>query len=221
MAGPSDQPWGSENPFAPPQPGPTPGPDAARSSAEEIRRRHLGHEHYIQAIGLWGVISGLISILGGLFLLFVSPEDYALLMHSFGMPIRERAGGDLGLAGSIWLGWGIVHWVAGLGLQRYNRAARILMIAGCLASLGGIAYGAVARPAGRDPGAFLTMLAVALFLHVLLARKARMIFSREYREIIEQTPDIEPKSGCLLILFGILICSGLDVAARVFGIGMR
>ena len=212
----SFRPDDDDNPFAPPQ---TLIGDRSLSSdveidteAEQIRRYHLSHEASIKSVGLLCYLAamfGLLFTFGGVLSATgvikgnpppnSSPEMYQL---------------------TIWLGtavWAMVTAVSisqGYGLRSLQAWARwITMVLSVLSLLFGLLMGLVllAFLGGNSAMAILIVMMVGAAIVVysfclLVAPKSNMVFSGEYRQIIEKTPEIVCRSSLIVkILIGLVM----------------
>ena len=107
--------------------------------------------------------------------------------------------------GALYGGLGLLQGFVAVGLRRLRNWARIVAIVFSV-------IGLIAVPIGT--------LISAYFLYLLVSEKGRIVFSDEYKRVIEQTPHIVYKTSVvvwiLLILLIALISFGL-VAAVVTG----
>ncbi len=166
------------NPYAPTaHPSPTAG---MQSGPEPIRQHHLPHEASIKAIGTLYLIPGiLLLLLGGItlvtivgaFALGTAPDD------DFGI-----------IAGviAIYAGLGGLQTFIGLGLRRLTRPARVFATIFS-------AFGLLLFPFGTLINAYI--------LYLLHSEKGKMVFSDEYKQIIELTPHLRYKSAFVIVLF--------------------
>ena len=80
----------------------------------------------------------------------------------------------------------ILHIVAGFGIRRLARWSRIpAVIAGCI--------GLLSFPIGTLLNGYV--------LFLLLSAKGSMVFSPEYKQVIEQTPNIKHKTSIFMWIF--------------------
>jgi hypothetical protein len=161
----------------------------ANSDVEAIRNEFLKHEASVKSIGL-------LYYLGAGFTFLIG------LGAALGGAARSDAGGAsvsffffaLG-AGQFWLG----H-----GLRKLKRWARIPT-----AILSGI--GLLAVPIGTLINGYI--------LYLIFSAKGKMVFSDEYREVMEQTPHIKYRTSLLVwILFALVLgFLAFVLIAAVFG----
>jgi hypothetical protein len=211
-----------DNPYAPPQ-APIGEVESAEVSsdmaeAEAIRRTYLSHEASIKSIGslhYLGVVFGIVGL--GMFVFSALPRN------------GEMAGGinSAPFIGAVVYLLVIVslNLVLGIGLTALKPWARwtevvltsILLLIYLL--LGTVGVVVVAKGRSVGPGEIGGMLVMSLLLSyilfLLLSKKGSMVFSHEYRSIIERTPHIKYKTswilkGCLIVL---VLVIGLSLIA--------
>ena len=182
---------------------------------EAIRRQYLTHEASVKSIGS-------LYILGG--------ASYLLATVVIGISSLNGAPGSwliavmMGASGSISLALGVgltslrswARWIAtaltaisfisiliGLGVAGFQ-LAMIGMVGPAGSPIVGVlvAYG-------------LFLLIVGYILYLLVSPKGSMVFSHEYREVMEATPHIKYKTSC--ILKGFLIFLVVVVLLAVLG----
>jgi hypothetical protein len=184
--------------------------DLARDEA--IRRAHLSHEASVQSIGGLHYLSVVFCALGFVLTLFriLTPSRQAA-------PARQ----GIGLIAVLvyYLAVTALNLAMGIGLTRLKPWARWTEVV--LTSLSlvyfivvGVWLGSTAAAPAGSAGFLAVILAVMMIipgyiLYLLLSPKGAVVFSPEYREIIERTPHIKYKTswlvkGCL-ILFILLI----------------
>jgi hypothetical protein len=105
--------------------------------------------------------------------------------------------------GLLLLGLGFAQGFIGFGLNKLKSWARIS--AALFAGVGLLAF-----PIGTLINGYI--------LYLLLSAKGKMVFSDEYREIIEQTPEIKYKTSKVLwfFLFLLLGLIGLGIVVALF-----
>ncbi len=160
------------------------------SQDEQIRREHLSHEASIRSVGLLyylgaGLcVTGLLSAAAftALPLLLLgmeqasSPNTVVVITGAFDVVVLLFLLGIYGLFAALF-------FFTGRGLRRLQPWSRIA--SGIISTLGLLAI-----PLGTLINAYI--------LYLLLSRKATVIFSPEYSEIIARTPHIKYKTslGC-------------------------
>ncbi len=161
------------------------------TAAEAIRHQHLKHEASVRSIG---------------FLYYFGGAAF-LLMGAMRGVLATRWAGGVGAADVvtmvILLGLGAGQIVTATGLRRLRPWARIPT-----AIISGV--GLLAFPIGTLINAYI--------LYLVFSRKGRMVFSEEYRAVMEQTPQIKYKSSkWIWVLFGLLaLLCGLGGLAIYF-----
>ena len=171
----------------------------ASSAVEETRREYLKHEASVKSIGLLYYLGGAALLLLGMSTLITATRLGTRPSGS------EAAGALVGSALFLILGLGQI-WV-GTGLRRLKRWARVPT--GILSGLGLLGF-----PLGTLINGYI--------LYLVFSRKGRMVFSDEYRAVIEQTPHIKYRTsivvwillGLVLFLIGVGLLSVLFFARR-------
>jgi hypothetical protein len=160
--------------------------DAELADYEHIRQTHLKHEASIKSIGTLYVLGGFFGVLGGLGLIF-----------------QGVTGGGIGLIELliliVVLFVSVLQIVSAFGLRRLAPWARTT--SSVVAALGLLAV-----PIG-------TLISL-YFLYLLLSKKATMIFSEEYQDVLQATPHIKYKTSIVVWIF-LLLLLGLIVAVIV------
>lgn len=166
----------------------------ADNSSEAIRQEHIKHEASVKSVGFLYLFSAvLMFVFGG--------------MGVFVIGSAQSGGGGSGLG--VMLGLillvlaGVQVWV-GLGLRRLRTWARIP--AGILSGIGLLSF-----PLGTIINLYV--------LYLLFSRKGKMVFSPQYRRIIEETPHIQYKTSVVVWIFLalLLVLMGLAVIGAIFG----
>jgi len=206
------------NPYAAPEAdiGPAKPETFVSEEAEDIRRAHIQHEASIRAIGFLFLLGMCVLVIAGI----------AVIGAGFSGPIEGPEGEELPGAVMIALGVMILAFAGlyaamGIGLRRLTVWGRWLTV-GVLGLAVGLRLLIILNTAVTNPellaaeivAAAIGLLIPGYFLYLLLAQKANMIFSPEYRQIRAATPHIKPKSSiivwivlailALFILFAIL-----------------
>ncbi len=169
------------NPFQAPQSS-LGGGDFAGSHVEAIRRQHLAHEASVKSIGtlylLGGGLMTIISIVM-LVLLFGGPQ-----------PIRMGRGDPPQAVFLLVLALGVLQIATAVGLRSLRPWSRV--VSGILSAIGLIGF-----PLGT--------LISAYILYLLFSPKGTMVFSEEYKSVIEQTPHIVYKTSIIVWIFLFLL----------------
>jgi hypothetical protein len=160
---------------------------AATNAVEDIRKEHIKHEASVKSIGI-------LYYLGGAALTAVGLFGFA----GAGMGNVVGAGELLIFIFFLLLGVGQL-WV-GFGLRRLRKWARIPT--GILSGFGLLGF-----PLGTIINAYI--------LYLVFSQKGKMVFSDEYRAVIEQTPHIKYRTSIIVwIVLGLLL---LLIAFALFG----
>jgi hypothetical protein len=177
--------------------------------AEQIRRAHLVHEACIKAIGWLYYLPAIfvaLSLLAFVFSLATGLETGLQTEEEFGSGGRSVQ--ILGLVAFHAVVFALLSAV-GYGLYTFRRWARwtcvvltslvmLYMILGSvLKVIVGSAISAVILIAGFG-------ISVGI-MYLLLAAKARVVFSSEYREIVARTPHIRYKRSLFVLVVGLPI----------------
>jgi hypothetical protein len=172
--------------------------------AEFIRRKHLSHEASIQSFGFLYLLGAFFSIIYGSFLMIggaiALTQQNALAQQNVGT--LELA--ILAVIGFLVFAMGCLQGYAGWCMRKLNPAGKIpAIIVAC--------FGLLGIPIG-------TLISIYL-LYLLLSEKGRVVFSPEYRAVIEATPHVRYKTSIIawvaLILFILLV--GAAILAAVLG----
>jgi hypothetical protein len=182
----------SANPYAPTSHIGTAAPMA--SDVEAYRRRYLNHEASVKSIGTLYMLGAIIMVPMGLAIL--------AFLISGTRPNADPGGAVVvAVAGCLYAGLGLLQGFVAVGLRRLRNWARIVAVVFSV-------LGLIAIPIGT--------LISAYFLYLLVSEKGRIVFSDEYKHVIEQTPHIVYKTSVvvwiLLILLIALISFGLVAA---------
>ena len=159
---------------------------AATNAVEDIRKEHIKHEASVTSIGILYYLGGVAFTLVGIITFF-----------STGTP---SSGGEAIILFFIFLLLGTCQLWVGYGLRRLRKWARIPT--GILSGLGLLAF-----PIGTLINAYV--------LYLIFCQKGKMVFSDEYRAVIEQTPHIKYRTSIIVwIVLGLLL---LLIAFAIFG----
>jgi len=156
------------------------------SAVDGIRNKHLKHEASVKSVGL-------LYLLGGT----------ALFLIGIGTGVAYLARSELWAAipGFLLVGMGVGQFWVGLGLRRLKPWTRIPT--GILSGIGLIGF-----PIGTLINGYI--------LYLIFCKKGKMVFSDEYRDVIEQTPHIKYRTSIIVWIFlGLLI---LLVAVGLIGV---
>lgn len=173
----------STNPFASPLASETPR-YPVDSETEAIRRKYLSHEASVQSMGtlylIGGIFSAIYVVLGVVGLIGLIGEG-------------EIGSLELAIGGGFLLLFGALTWLqlwSALGLRKLD--PKIRMPATIVALFGLIGF-----PIGT--------LISCYFLWLLHSKKGKVVFSPEYREVIDQTPHIKYKTSIIVWVFLALV----------------
>jgi hypothetical protein len=207
------------NPYAAPEAA-LGGPDVGALStadlaeAEAVRRKHIAHETSIKAIGSLHMLGafGLLIALG--FLAFASLSrsgaGVAVLVYVLVMTALNFALGFGLRALRSWARW---VDVALLGLSFLINVASYLY---------GVAQANGGPPAGRVVGMLIgSSIIPGYILYLLTSRKASVVFSPEYQDIIARTPHVKMQTSWLVKGCAVVLVVGLLflVVAAIFSSG--
>jgi hypothetical protein len=189
------------NPYAPPEASLSPPPVAGvvLAEAEAIRRAHLNHESNVRSIGALHLLGAVLAGIG-------LAASVASFEGSMGRASRVGAFLTMNvafLALNAALGIGLIRlqpwarWLeaAVVGVYLFVQATTTLYLT--------VAVGRTATQLLFVSG--LMWLIPALVLYLMLAPKAAMVFSPEYREVIARTPHIRHRTSCVMWLLLIVV----------------
>jgi hypothetical protein len=211
-----------DNPYAPPQ-APIGGADSADlpsdlAEAEAIRRTYLSHEASVKSIGslhYLGVIFGVVGL--GIFILSALSRNGEM---ADGMNSAPFIGAVVYLLVIVSLN--LVLGVGLTGLRPWARwtevtlASFLLMVYLLMGTVGLVVVARGRSVGSAETGGMLVMsLILSYIIYLLLSKKASMVFSPEYRLIIERTPHIKYRTswivkGCLIVL---VVVIGIGIVA--------
>ena len=161
------------------------------TAADEVRNRYLKHEASVKSIGLLYYLGGIGLLIMGLIAIFVV------------QPGATDSARQPWMA-AIFLGLSVTQFWVGTGLRRLKRWARVP--SGVLSGIGLLGF-----PVGTIVNAYI--------LYLICCKKGAMVFSEEYRAIIEQTPHIKYRTSIVIwILLGlVLLALGVALTAPLLG----
>jgi len=138
---------------------------------------------------------GLLYYMGGIGL---------FIMGIISMVVDGRSSDASPWIGAVLLGLSLIQFWVGTGLRRLKRWARLP--SGILSGIGLLGF-----PMGTLVNAYI--------LYLIFSKKGKMVFSDEYRAVIEQTPHIKYRTSILLwILLGlVLLILGAALTASFLG----
>jgi hypothetical protein len=212
------------NPYAPPTSligefEPIDAGDLARS--EEVRQTYLRHEASIRSLGTIHY--------GASFLFFIAAFS-VLSVLAVRTPPRDEEILALAIGLGIGLLLGALNLALGGGLQGLRPWARVTETILAALALGDLVISAVAlgiafenEGVGRIvgiAGCLLLALIPGYVISLLRSSRGRMVFSREYSDVIERTPHIRPPtSRGLLIALAVIVLLATLVMVAVIVIG--
>lgn len=144
----------------------------AETESEDVRLRkaHIGHEANVQGIGVLFRLGGFLALLIALFQGAISFS-------------AVRIDSTLFFGALAFAAVGIFQIVVGEGLRKLRPWSRI--VAAILSMIGLLAF-----PIGTLVGPY--------FLYLLLSKKGAMVFSEEYRKVIETTSHVRYQTPVVL-----------------------
>ncbi|MGB7328399.1 MAG: hypothetical protein WBD31_26210 [Rubripirellula sp.] len=151
------------------------------SDVEQYRRKYLNHEASIRSMGF-------LYLLGAFFTLSVG-----VLTLVGSLLVRDDPEGMLitGAIGATYTGFGLLHGFVGYGFRKLTSWARI-------AGMVSATLGLIIIPIGTLIGAYV--------LYLLISKKGKVVFSDEYRTVVDQTPHIKYKTSIVVwVLLGLIV----------------
>ena len=152
-------------------------------SAEATRKEYLNHEASVRSIGV---------------LYYIGAVSALIVAVSLLITLESSSAGTSALALAFFIPIGLLYFWLGSGLRALNQKVR--PIAGVFAAIGLIGF-----PLGTLINGYI--------LYLLFSAKGKMVFSDEYRDIIDATPHVKYKTS--IIVWLILALLVLVVAAAV------
>lgn len=161
---------------------PAPVPDVDLASAEDVRKSLIGHESLVRSLSWFFFLAAAAIAWAGIATLITGLAGNSGFLPRLGVLL---------IIGSL------AAIVVGVGLRRLRRWARL--IAGVVAGLG-IGLMLVV------PTLFVVSTPLGIYLiYLLFSAKGEQVFSGEYRQIIEATPEIRWRTTVFTwILLGIV-----------------
>lgn len=161
-----------------------------------IRQAHIKHEASIRSVGLLYYLFGAMAALGSVSMIFTFTTvttNQSDGMFSF-----------LWIILVIYLAIAVVLIVTARGLRKLKRWARIPTT--ILSALGLISF-----PIGTLINGYI--------LYLIWSQKGKMIFTPEYQEVVEATPEIKYRTSTLAWIILILLVVGLVAMVATASIG--
>lgn len=177
------------NPFQAPEV-PFSAGNPANGSVDAIRHEYLSHEASVQSIGFLYFLGGALILVASIGLLFAAiPGPVPIEMTLIAWLLPVVA---------------ILQLATGYGLRKLKSWARIPT---ALFSV----LGLFAFPLGTLINGYI--------LYLILSPKAKMVFSEEYRQVIDQTPHIKYKTSIIVWIFLIFLLAliGMGIVAALIG----
>lgn len=183
--------------------------------AEEIRREHLNHETNVKGLGILNIAGGALCFIGAAILgIMLARGDFPGQAQGE-LPETLRFG--LMFAVGVYIVIGLINIPLGFGLRALQPWARWTMVVLCSIGLLGVVLNMVlasmVKSGKSQPGgAFCGILIYLAFLYLMLANKANMVFSAEYKRIIAKTPHIRYRISRILVVLLVVVAVLLGVA---------
>jgi len=184
--------------------------DILDNDAELIRREHLGHEANVKSLGQLYYLGTFFGVIGTIFV---------VLMAAGAIPIppNQQQGMDPDTTRLIYWGMAVFYLFAtvlngalGYGLTHLQTWARwTVLVFTVLGLLYVLFVGLALMLVNPIVGGIVLLVGGGIngfILYLLVAPKAGVVFSREYKEVIRKTPHVKNKTSLILKIFlGILI----------------
>ncbi|WP_435018701.1 hypothetical protein TA3x_000686 [Tundrisphaera sp. TA3] len=203
------------NPFEAPRAGIKAVPvEGVGTDAELTRRAHLGHE---AAVGAIVILLALGAFLAGL-------GSVVFLLKAFGVIGIDQGRFAAGLFGGGLLAVFALYSTLAYGLVQLHAWARLALVVlttlATLWNLGELVYLSFANPqlltAPILTGKGIALLVEGYILyHMLIGPGGRVVFSKAYKDVIAQTPHIQPKPNPVAGIFLALI-TGMMVLGLIW-----
>ncbi len=153
--------------------------------ARSIREEFLKHEAAIRSVGLLYYLAAVSGLVGGI----------AILVGN----LSGETSVALGAQAIVYVGLGAGMLLLGRGVRQLRTWVKIPVA--ILSAIGLIGF-----PVGTLINGYI--------LYLVFGKKGKMVFSSEYRDIIEQTPDIKYRTSIVIWILLLLIVA-LVIAAVV------
>jgi hypothetical protein len=199
------------NPYAAPKTdlGSVVGEWGAIEGAEQIRRAHIGHEANIKSVGSFfyfmAFLCAILTLVGVAQLAGALPAqdpEEDTVTKTISLAIN-------GLFSSIYV-------FIGYGLRKLQARARwtvvVFMAIGLLCALGLAALMLVVNPVISAVILLVSGGVQGFILYFMVAPKAGVIFSPQYKRVIELTPGVKHKTSIWVFLLVILLAMGVVIA---------
>lgn len=167
----------------------------AATDAEVIRNKHIAHEASVKSIGFLYLLSAILVMFGVIVFFTIT-----LSVQQVGRGYTVTMIGVLSMLITLAIIQPLIAW----GFYKLRPWARI--VAGVLSAIGLIGF-----PLGTLINAYI--------LYLLFSAKGAMVFSEEYKTIIQQTPHIKYRTSIVVwILLALLLgLIGFGVIAVLLG----
>jgi hypothetical protein len=166
------------NPYAPPQVTILSAPRSEIEQAEAIRQEHLKVEATVKSVGTLYYLGAFMFIVFGLMTAFVPSMD------------KSASRGEAILISVVVTAFGLAYGVLAYGLRRFRSWSRWPTVALSV-------FGLIGFPIG-------TLISILILVN-LLGKKATMVFSPEYKDIIAATPHVKYKTSIIVKVFLVLL----------------
>jgi hypothetical protein len=178
------------NPYAPPQGTILTAPRSEIEEAEAIRKQHIKVEATVKSVGTLYYLGAFLLIMFGLMTAFVPSMD------------KSTSQGEALIISVLVLAVGIAEGVLAYGLRRLRSWARWPTVA--LAFIGLLGF-----PLG-------TLISIVILVN-LFGKKATMVFSPEYKDIIAATPHVKHRTSIIVkVLLVLLLLALLLILSSLF-----
>ena len=184
--------------------------DIADNDAEMIRREHIGREANIKSLGQLNYLGAFFGVIGTI--LYV-----ALAAGVMPMPPNQAPGLDpnaqriaMGIAALISLFGTLLNGALGYGLTHFQAWARWTTVAFTVLGLVVVVFYTLVVSYMISPIAGLVLLVVGggiygLILWLLVSKKAGVVFSSEYKEVIRKTPHVKLKTSIIVKILLVML----------------
>lgn len=156
-------------------------------NAEAIRKEYINHEASVRSVGILYYLGAISLLFVGIFQLFAPSES----ADSLGFLLAMSA---------VLVGLGVLYYWIGSGLRNLRNNVR--SIAGVFAVLGLLGF-----PMGTLINAYI--------LYLLFSKKGKMVFSEEYRAVIDATPHVKYKTSIVVWILLVLLLLAVAMAVIV------
>ncbi len=197
--------------------------------AELIRRAYLSHEASIKALGTLNYLVAFFSVFGVVIFALGALGVVDMSGNNANPELNPRL--IFGIAAGAFLVGLILYGGMGYGLRHLQPWARwvtiVLMGLSLFSTVVQIVILAAMNPVAAGAGlgvSIIPSLITGYIFYLVASAKGAMVFSREYREIVRQTPHIKQKTSLIVkVLLGLLVAFllFLAVAGAISALGNR